>query len=133
MSEKRERVSNLEIHAERELRRAGLFDKGSDYGGMLAPAIMNLIRIFAAEGHSGMSAAMALQIFTRLASFRALTALTADPAEWSDVSDMSGEPMWQNIRQSTCFSKDGGKTYYDIDEKDRPLHDSLQPPSGEGR
>jgi hypothetical protein len=117
-------MSNLEIHAERELKRAGLFDKDADYGGMLAPAIMDLIRLFAAEGHSGMSAAMSLEIFTRLASFRALTPLTVDPAEWHDVAEMSGEPMWQNIRQSTCFSKDGGKTYYDIDEKDRPLHES---------
>jgi hypothetical protein len=89
---------------------------------MLAPAIMNLIRVFASEGHSGMSAAISLQIFSRLAQFKALTPLTNDPAEWHDVSDISGEPMWQNIRQSTCFSSDGGKTYYDIDEKDSPLH-----------
>lgn len=117
-------MSNLEIHAERELRRAGMFDKDADYGGKLAPAIMDLIRLFAAEGHSGMSAAMSLQIFTRLASFKALTALTVDPDEWHDVSEASGEPMWQNIRESNCFSKDGGKTYYDIDEKDRPIHKS---------
>lgn len=117
-------MRNLEIHAERELRRAGMFDKDADYGGMLAPAIMNLIRLFAAEGHSGMSAAMSLQIFTRLASFKALTALTDDPDEWHDISEMRGKPTWQNTRESNCFSEDGGKTYFDIDEKDCPLHNS---------
>jgi hypothetical protein len=120
-------MSNLEEHAERELRRAGLFDEDADYGGKLAPAIMELIRIFAAEGHSGMSAAWSIQLFTRLASFKALTPLTDDSAEWFDVSDFggpSGKPMWQNIRQSSCFSEDGGKTYYDIDENGRPIHQS---------
>lgn len=115
-------MSNLEIHAERELRLAGLFDKDADYGGMIAPAMMKLIKIFADEGHSGMSAAWSIQLFTRLASFKALTSLTSDPTEWHDVSEMSGEPMWQNIRQSSCFSKDHGKTYYDIDEKGLPIH-----------
>jgi hypothetical protein len=109
-------MSNLEKHAEFELRRAGLFDKDADYGGMLAPAIMKLIKIFADEGHSGMSAAWSLQIFQRLASFKALTPLTNNAVEWNDVSEMSGAPMWQSTRQSTCFSTDGGKTYYDLDE-----------------
>lgn len=36
-------MTNLEIHAERELRRARLFDKDSDYDRILGPAIMNLI------------------------------------------------------------------------------------------
>ena len=119
-------MSNLEDHAERELRLAGLFDADADYGGMLAPAIMKLIRIFAEEGHSGASAAWSLQIFTQLASFKALTALTNNPAEWHDVTDMGDKtkPMWQNIRQSSCFSDDNGKTYYDIDEKGQPKHTS---------
>jgi hypothetical protein len=124
-------MSNLEEHAERELRRAGLFDKDADYGGMLAPAIMKLIHIFAEEGHSGTSAVWSLQLFTRLASFKALTPLTTDPSEWSDVSDSEGgKPLWQNIRQSSCFSEDEGKHYWDIDEKGRPLHTSKPPPAG---
>jgi hypothetical protein len=28
-----------------------------------------------------------------------------------------GETVWQSRRASSCFSTDGGKTYYDIDEK----------------
>ncbi|NIO30179.1 MAG: hypothetical protein GTN75_00095 [Gemmatimonadetes bacterium] len=48
----------LEQHARRELELAGLFDEDSDYGGMLGHSTMRLIEAFAAEGHSGMSAAM---------------------------------------------------------------------------
>ena len=114
-------MSNLEQHAERELRAAGLFDPDSDYGGMLAESVMRLVRVFASEGHSGMSAAMSLDLFCRLAQWKTLTPITSDPAEWMSVSDGQAHgdlPVWQNRRQSSCFSNDGGKTYYDIDAGD---------------
>lgn len=124
-------MSNLEQHAERELRRAGLFDKDSDYGGMLGDATMRLIRTFAAEGHSGFSAAMSVKIFGLLASFKTLTPITSDPSEWMSVADMMSNgdpPVWQNTRCSSCFSNDGGKTYYDIDADDnRAIHTSEAP------
>jgi hypothetical protein len=114
-------MGNLEQHAEFELRRAGLFDADSDYGGALGPAIMTMIRTFAAEGHSGGSAQVTLAVFERLARFKPLTPLTDDPAEWMDVAGLQGGApgaAWQNRRQSSCFSTDGGKTYYDIDAGD---------------
>lgn len=109
-------MSNLKSHAEFELRRAGLFDRDSDYGGMIGPAVMKMIEVFREEGHSGFSATLTLDIFNRLANFKALTPITSNPDEWTDVSEMSGPsgPKWQNKRQSSCFSNDGGKTYYDI-------------------
>ncbi len=111
-------MSNLVSHAEAELRRAGLFDKDSDYGGMLAEAVMKLVRVHAAEGHSGFSHGMAIQIFNRVVNFKTLTPLTDDPEEWMQLGvDMMPDQSWQNRRQSSCFSKDGGKTWYDIDEK----------------
>ena len=38
-------VSNLEQHARHEVQLAGLFDKDSDYDGMLGDAVMGLIMI----------------------------------------------------------------------------------------
>ncbi len=114
-------MSSLIRHAETELRRAGLFDVGSDYDGMLGESVMKLIRTFAAEGHSGYSAGATLDLFGRLARFKTLTPITSDPAEWQDVTHYGGtgsKPLWQNLRQSSSFSDDGGKTYWDVDAED---------------
>jgi len=109
-------MSNLEKHAEFELRKAGLFDKDSDYGGMLGEAVMKLIRVHAAEGHSGGSHASVLHIFNIVADFKPLSTLTSDPEEWMKVDpDHYQAGTWQNKRKGTTFSRDGGKTHYDID------------------
>lgn len=114
-------MSNLEKHAERELRLAGMYDADADYGpGVIAEAVMRLIKTHAAEGHSGFSHLTVLQIFNKVANLKTLTPITSDPAEWEQLGpDMMPEQSWQNKRQSSIFSKDGGKTWYDIDEPDR--------------
>lgn len=114
-------MSNLIKHAEEELKRAGLFDKDSDYDGMIAPSVMKMIEVFSAKGHSGMSASITLQIFNRLANFKTLTPITDDPSEWMDVSEYGPSPAFQNRRDSTCFSTDGGKTHYSIDDPKREV------------
>ena len=104
-------------HAQRELRAAGLYDVGSDYDGMLGHAVEELIALFAKQGHSGFSAHQTLKIFSLLGNFKSLGPLTANPDEWMDVSEMSGRTMFQNRRMCSCFSTDGGRTFYDIDER----------------
>lgn len=108
---------SLVEHAERELKLAGLFDDNSDYGGMLGDAVLKMVKIFAEEGHSGCSAHLAIDIFNKLARFKTLTPLTDNPDEWMDIADAyGGTPgTWQSRRQGSCFSNDGGRTYYDID------------------
>lgn len=112
--------SNLVSHARNELQRAGLFSVDADYEGMVAEAVVELIQHFAAQGHSGESAVMTLYLFNILAHYDVLTPLTDDPTEWVDQSEVCGEPMWQSRRKPSCFSKDGGKTWYDIDTVERP-------------
>jgi hypothetical protein len=113
-------MSNLERHAEQELKLAGLYDKDADYGGLIPDAVMKLVKALSGEGHSGGSHGLVLDIFNRVANFKTLTPLTNDPSEWMEVSaEMAGRPgVWQSMRQSSCFSNDGGKTYYDIDAND---------------
>jgi hypothetical protein len=109
---------SLKKHAQHELELAGLFDKDSDYGGMIGKAVMELIEVFAKQGHSGFSAHWVLGTFKTVASFKTLTPINADnPDEWMDVSEMSGKPMWQNKRDSEIFSEDGGKTFYNVNDK----------------
>lgn len=107
-------MSRLVEHAEREMKLAGLYDADADYGGMIPEAVMKLVKVHSEEGHSGGSHGLVLQIFNRVANFKTLTPVTNDPAEWFEV----GNGTWQNNRQSSCFSEDGGKTYNDIDAND---------------
>jgi hypothetical protein len=115
-------MSKLHEHAVRELNLQGLLDNDSDfmYGDMLGKAVLELIDKFAAQGHSGMSGSITLQLFSKLADFKSINPITNDPDEWHEV----GKGQWQNIRQSSSFSNDGGKTYYDLDDK-RWLYEKL--------
>jgi hypothetical protein len=109
---------SLVEHAKRELEFAGLFSKDSDYEGMLGEAVLELVEKFAQQGHSGFSAGMTLRIFNQVARFKPLGPVTDNPDEWMEVGEDKGlGTCRQNRRQSSCFSYDGGKTYYDIDEK----------------
>jgi hypothetical protein len=120
-------MSNLVKHAERELKLAGLFDKDSDYDGELGKAVLELVKVFAKQGHSGFSAHQTLRIFNEVASYKPLTPIGKSKDEWMEVSDMSSEPMWQNTRRSTTFSRDGGKTWYDIDDPKLDNGDTWRP------
>jgi len=111
-------MSNLVKHAEYELKLAGLFDKDSDYDGMLGEAVLKLVKVFAKQGHSGFSAEQTLEIFNEVANYRPLTPIGKSKDEWMDVTEMTadGKGMWQNKRRGTTFSRDAGKTWYDIDD-----------------
>ena len=110
-------ISNLHDHAKKEISLAGLFDKDSDYGGMIGEAVMELIDTFAKQGHSGFSAQLTLAVFNKVADFKPLSPITNDPDEWNDVSEYgSDNTMWQNNQSPNLFSNDGGKTWWDVDE-----------------
>jgi hypothetical protein len=108
--------SPLVAHARRELRVAGFLDpQGACYGDMVGRAVLELVEAFARQGHSGGSVGPTLGLFDKVARFRPLTPLTNDPSEWADVSEALGRPCWQNRRDSSVFSEDGGRTWYDLD------------------
>lgn len=109
-------MSTIE-HARAELERAGFFDKDSDYDGMLGEAVMDLITVFSEQGHSGYSAMSVINIFSTLAKHKPLSPPTDDPAEWAVVGMGVNHEVSQNIRESECFSEDGGKTYYRLSEQ----------------
>lgn len=100
-------MGNIYDHAQRELRLAGLLDEDSDYGGMLGKAVLDLVETFEGSGHSGYSAAVTIDLFSRVAAYQVLSPLTDDPEDWIEV----GEGLSQNRRDSAAFSTDGGRTY----------------------
>lgn len=102
--------------AEKELKLAGLFDADSDYDGMIGPAALDIVKVFAEQGHSGYSAALVTSIVEKLMRWQPLTPITSDPDEWMDLSGHE-MPMWQNRRDCAAFSRDGGKTWYHLDDE----------------
>lgn len=111
--------SNLVSHARTELALAGLLDKDSDYDGMLGTAALDIVNVFAGQGHSGMSAAMTTDIVTRLMRYEPLTEIGTTPDEWMHIGAEQGGPIYQNRRRSSTFSRDGGTTWYDIEDATR--------------
>lgn len=111
-------MSNLSKHAEFEMRKAGLYDESSAYGGMIPEAVLALIKAHDEQGHSGGSHYVALGIFNKVVNFKTLTPITSNSDEWFKHDyQTAGKNVWQNIRQPSVFSQDGGKTWYDIDDR----------------
>jgi hypothetical protein len=105
---------SLEEHARRELKLCGQYDEDPVY----SESIIRAVRAFASYGHSGGSASIAREQLHALLAFKTLSPITSDPEEWIDQSEASGVPMWQSRRDPTFFSKDGGKTWYNLDDPD---------------
>jgi len=61
-----DKSSPLQTYAYRWLKSRGFFDKDSDYNGMLGKAVLELVRIFSKQGHSGFSAGLTKEMFYRL-------------------------------------------------------------------
>lgn len=112
-------------HATRELTDAGWFKTDKEdgmYDGMIGESVMELIRKFAEQGHSGMSAGIVINLFNQLARFDVINPMKnpTESGEYIDVSAYSaptGQTVFQSTRKSSVFSEDGGKTWYDIDKR----------------
>ena len=103
---------NMERYAENELRAAGLYDEDSDYSGMLAEAVMELVKVFSDQGHSGFSAHRTIQLFSKVAAFEPLIPLQGTDDEWNEC----GSGVFQNKRCSHVFKNKDGQAY-DIEGK----------------
>lgn len=88
--------------------------------------ILEIIEIFAKQGHSGFSASYAIPIINKLLKQEPITPLTGENHEWNDVGDgifqnkrlssvfkdgknFDGNPYWINGK---VFSDDDGKNWY---------------------
>lgn len=108
---RRKPPSNLVAHARRELE---LIGEEPD----VIKGYLKVVRAFADMGHSGGSAMVAIPTINRLLSFENLAPLTDDPTDWIEV----GHGMWQNRRCSRMFSEDGGKSYTDVEDREKVVH-----------
>lgn len=98
----------LELFADTELRKAGLFDASSDYAGMLGDSVMSLVKAFAGQGHSGHSAEMAIELFSRVASYRTLS-----PCSHEKTKDPMGDGSSKQCEHCGAIWNSGGALVYD--------------------
>ena len=107
---------SLLSYAEDELDRIGMTDDG-DMNGAMRKHILHMVKEFADEGHSGFSANYAIQCLQKLLRFKPLSPLTGEDDEWTEVSQMSGYPHFQNKRCGSVFKDGKDGEAYDIDGK----------------
>lgn len=110
-------MSNLVDHAKKELEIAGLFDKDSDYNGMFADAVIELIEVFSKQGHSGFSSSIVSGLFYKLSKFQTITPLTGEDNEWTEVNKeiTNGREILQNNRNGSVFKDGKDGTPYCVD------------------
>ena len=98
-------------------------------------AILEVVKVFSEQGHSGFSASYCISILHRLLQYKNITPLTGEDDEWEEV----GEGVYQNKRRSSVFkqadrfngqaydiegkifSDDGGKTWYTNSKSFTPI------------
>lgn len=120
-------MSKLIEHAEREMKLLGLYSEDAHYGVMIQEAVMALVKAHCENRNRryacGGPHSIVIKIFEKLINFETLTPISSNPDEWFKHGEQTDGPIpqtivhpyyWQNIRQPSCFSKDGGKTWYDI-------------------
>jgi len=107
-------MSNAEKFAVHELSLIG--DADDEMQQAMNEHILKMVRTFADEGHSGFSAAYAINALEKLLRFEPLTPLTGADDEWVEVGDDGPDgTCFQNKRSPRVFKDNTGA--YDIDGK----------------
>lgn len=100
-----------------ELKLSGLLDPDSDYNGAAGDCILEIMKLFSSQHHSGGSASIVIAALERLLNWHPLVPLTYQPDEWYDRSvESGGSPLWQNKRDPSVFSEDEGLTWYSVED-----------------
>ena len=103
-------MSNMLKWAESELKLAGydINDPEDGPNRWLAEGTLELLKVFAEQGHSGMSAPYAVALFEKLAMWKPIAPLTGEDDEWNEVDGGTR----QNKRNSAVFKGEDGQAYW---------------------
>lgn len=101
-------MSNLIEHAKKELALVGGSEDEEQQE--VNTAILQLLEVFANQGHSGFSASYVLGVFDRLVRFLPVKPLTGEDSEWIEYV----EGKFQNKRCPSVFRDEDG-TAHDIE------------------
>lgn len=86
-----------------------LLEKCTEPGGkemqdMMNRDVMELLTVFAEQGHSGFSAPIAIRLFSKLANHKLITEVEDNPDDWDDNG--------QHKYITSIFKRDDGTCYY---------------------
>ena len=109
----------LDLARENEIAHAVLVGD-EDYGIMCYDAAEHLLAVFQEQGHSGYSAKVVKEIFSRLVDGKPLTPVTDEEDQWHNAYKNGNSPKksYQHKRMSSLFkhvAPDGSVSYYDMD------------------
>lgn len=104
-------TSGLVDYAKSELALLGSDDDGMQ--DMINSQILDIVKMFAEQGHTGFTASYSLNILKRLLAYKPIKPLTGEVTEWTEPLGYINEDK-QNIRCSSVFLKKDG-TAWDVD------------------
>ncbi len=96
--------SSLEIRAEEELKRINAVNL---YDGLIEKAVLELLKVFSEQEHSGGSASITRDLFMKLSDFQPLAPLRGTDDEWVKTFDGG----YQNRRCAHVFKDENGRSY----------------------
>ncbi len=103
-------MSNIVEHAKREFKYLGYVpvdeDQEDDPNKWIQENVLELLKVFSEQGHSGSSAPFCVRYFKKLAMFEPLRPLQGTEDEWCEVHNST----FQNKRCSHVF-KENGRAY----------------------
>lgn len=111
-------MNNLQEHFQREL---DIMRKSVDKDDPLiiepfVNDIKNILDTFTNESYTGATAPLASVILTQtikaILGYQVLSPLTGEDWEWTDISELHGSPLWQNVRDSGVFKDEEGNCTY---------------------
>lgn len=103
---------NLIEYAKKEIELLDWTDDKEIYNGLLSKSVLELVKTFSKQGHSGASASVVLYVFNKIVKYEPLTPLTKNKNEWYKVEN----GVFQSKRNPSCFSDDNLKHYYDLND-----------------
>lgn len=107
-------MSNYEKHAVMEFRAAGWTDDNGKFNDPWQEAlcihVLDLLKVFSDEGHSGSTAPYTVNMFKTLSMFEPLVPLTGEDWEWTQI-EFGPDMKYQNKRCSHVFKGDDGRAY----------------------
>lgn len=113
IEEVKHKKSVLEIFAENELNI--IINKCEDEDSRkmqeaITRDILQIVQMFAEQGHSGFSANYAISLIEKLLRYEPLTELTGNENEWTKLECID-DGCYQNKRCSRIFKDEGGQAY----------------------
>ena len=107
-------MSNLVEFAQEELNRIIESCKDDKEGYNMQQAInkniMDIIKMFSDQGHSGMTASYTISMLNRLLNYKPITPLTGEDDEWTKL-DYGDRLAYQNKRCPSVFKDSQGRAY----------------------